>query len=160
MTQPTFWDFAVDLYARPGVETACLTLQNGVGLDVDMLLFCLWLAGRGEGIAPILDSALAASEEWQAVVAPLRAARRALKMLPEDRGDTARLRIAVKACELDAERFEIEALAGLAGGEHAPVASGRALAEANLKRYFSSLNIAPDLLGRGEVLRILNAAFH
>ena len=151
MTSSAFWDFAVDLYARPGVETACLTLQNGVGLDVDMLLFCLWLGGRGESIAPILDRALAVSEEWQAVVAPLRAARRALKTLPQDRGDTARLRTAVKTCELDAERFEIEALAELAGGEHAPVAAGRSLAEANLKRYF---------LGRSEVLRILNAAFH
>ena len=40
------WDFAQRLYARPGVESACLHLQE-VGADVCLLLTAGWLGGRG-----------------------------------------------------------------------------------------------------------------
>ncbi|WP_284733726.1 TIGR02444 family protein, partial [Pseudomonas aeruginosa] len=40
------WKFAVDVYARPGVETACLALQEQ-GADVCLLLVAAWLGRRG-----------------------------------------------------------------------------------------------------------------
>ncbi len=155
MVQPGLWEFAVAVYSRPGVEHACLVLQDSYGLDVDVLLFAVWLGARGESLGPVLDGGLAISEKWQAVIGPLRATRRALKAMPQSE-TVGSLRAAVKAAELSAEHAELDALEVLAG---IPGQGGRATAEANLRRYFSALNIAADLLGRDEVLRILDAAF-
>ena len=40
------WDFAQRLYARPGVESACLHLQEA-GADVCLLLCGAWLERHG-----------------------------------------------------------------------------------------------------------------
>ena len=40
------WDFAQRLYGRPGVEHACLQLQEA-GADVCLLLCGAWLQQRG-----------------------------------------------------------------------------------------------------------------
>ena len=71
------WNFALELYARPGVEQACLELQDA-GCDVCLLLTAAWLQGRG---VRCLDERLRALTElagpWQReVVSPLRQTRR------------------------------------------------------------------------------------
>ena len=44
-----FWDFSVRTYGVPGVSQACLALQDERGVDVNMLLYCIWIgATRGE----------------------------------------------------------------------------------------------------------------
>ena len=40
------WNFALELYAREGVEQACLELQE-TGSDVCLLLTGAWLQRRG-----------------------------------------------------------------------------------------------------------------
>ncbi|CDM38827.1 hypothetical protein PPSAL_0210 [Ectopseudomonas oleovorans] len=40
------WNFALELYARAGVEQACLELQD-TGSDVCLLLTGAWLQRRG-----------------------------------------------------------------------------------------------------------------
>src|SRR5690606_34209055 len=121
-----FWDYALALYRRPGVEAACLELQARHGLDVNMVLFCCWLGRRG--IAPdraTLGAIAAAAERWQeAFVRPLRAVRSRLKTdLAQPRpGDVAArfpelaaaLRARVLAVEIDGERLEQLLLAELA----------------------------------------------
>jgi len=142
-----FWDYALALYRRPGVEAACLELQARHGLDVNLLLFCCWLASRG--IAPdraTLEAIAAAAERWQeAFVRPLRAVRSRLKAdLAQPRpGDVAArfpdlaaaLRARVLAVEIDGERLEQLLLAELAADLAPGAVRGVALAGANLQRY-------------------------
>ncbi len=109
------WDWAVAVYGRPGVQDACLALQDAHGQDVPLLLWAVW--------AQVDDPALAAraaglARDWDALaVNPLRAVRRALKPGFEGIADPAReaLRNEVKAAELAAERALLQALEGLGG---------------------------------------------
>ena len=40
----SFWNFSTGLYAAPGVEAHLLALQDRDGLDVNLVLFCLFAA--------------------------------------------------------------------------------------------------------------------
>jgi uncharacterized protein (TIGR02444 family) len=142
-----FWDYALALYGRDGVERACLDLQTRHGLDVNVVLLCCWLATRGiEADQEWLRAATAAVERWQAeVIRPLRAVRSRLKAelaepepgsIPACWPDlTARLRRRVLALEIDGERLEQLLLADLAADLAATVAPGIDLAIRNLGRY-------------------------
>jgi uncharacterized protein (TIGR02444 family) len=136
------WEFSLDFYARPGVSTALIELQDRAGLDVNLILFALWhgLSGRGrlddERLAVADQAARAIQTE---IVMPLRALRRRLRTDPD--ADIQRLREAIKALELDAEKIAQARLAGCAG---APATDGDpverlAAAEANL-----SLSLGAD----------------
>ena len=39
-----FWKFSLAVYATPGVAGECLAVQESLGVDVNVLLFCAWLA--------------------------------------------------------------------------------------------------------------------
>jgi uncharacterized protein (TIGR02444 family) len=110
------WEFSLDFYARPGVSAALIELQDGAGLDVNLILFALWhgLSGRGrldgERLAVAGQAASAIQTE---IVMPLRALRRRLRTDPD--ADIHRLREALKGLELDAERIAQARLAGCAG---------------------------------------------
>ena len=75
------WDFAVRVYGAAGVAPACIDLQNRHGVDVTMMLFCLWLgAERGERLGARLPKLTQAAKAWRrATVLPIRSARRWLK---------------------------------------------------------------------------------
>ncbi len=129
-----FWTFSLRYYAGVGVPTACLTLQDGAGVDVNVLLFALYAARCGRRISSD-DVAvfIAALADWRdRVVVPLRGVRRALKDAPAQiaAADAEALRNRIKAMELEAERLEQEALfarfplVGL-GEAEAPVAAAR-----------------------------------
>jgi uncharacterized protein (TIGR02444 family) len=129
-----FWDWSVEAYARPGVATLCLGLQERTGADVNLLLLACWLADRGQRLEPAL---VAAGQRWQMeVVRPLRAARRALqaRLAEAAAPEIARLRRAIAAAELAAERLEQIELGQLARGVKSTATAGRALALANLDR--------------------------
>lgn len=112
-----FWTFSLSLYRTPGVPAACIALQDECGVDVNVLLFALWLASQGRALKPHdlaqADSAVAAWREE--AVRPLRAARRFLKEAPAafDAVASAALRDKVKAAELESERLQQEALFAL-----------------------------------------------
>jgi len=129
-----FWEFSVEVYARPGVAPACLRLQDRDGLDVNLVLFAIWAGGaRGALTAAELARAVEVSLRWrEGVVGPLRSARRALKApdVPVEVAGAATLRTRVKAAELSAEKLQQHMLAPLA--EDAAPPAGRAAAEANL----------------------------
>jgi uncharacterized protein (TIGR02444 family) len=110
-----FWKFSLDFYAGPGIEAACLALQDQHGRDVNIMLYLCWLglAARGR----IDGAGLARAEEtmapWRrAAIEPLRKARRDLK--PAERDGVAALYEAAKAIELAAERMGQQQLAALA----------------------------------------------
>ena len=68
------WDFAVRLYAEPGVSDACLALQDRFGVDVPLLLWAAWLGDGADAAA--LRAGDRAVGPWRArAVRPLRALR-------------------------------------------------------------------------------------
>jgi uncharacterized protein (TIGR02444 family) len=109
-----FWRFSLALYGRPGVPPACLAMQDEAGVDVNVLLFVLYLADRGRRLAATDVARIAAmTAAWRAdVVRPLRGVRRALKDHPAPfGGPTAEaLRARVKRIELEAERIQQETI--------------------------------------------------
>jgi uncharacterized protein (TIGR02444 family) len=111
-----FWNYSMALYGKPGVAEACLRLQDGCGLDVNLLLYACWLAASGyeppsqEDWRRLIDGTAA----WRTqAVEPLRGVRRFLK---EAKGipQSAVLRERVKALELAAEHAQQLAIAALA----------------------------------------------
>src|ERR1700680_2972326 len=44
-----FWRFSLRFYRQPGVADACIALQDARGVDVNILLFFLWLGSPGGG---------------------------------------------------------------------------------------------------------------
>ena len=107
------WDWALEVYARPGVEAALLDLQDRHGQCVPYLLWALWAAPELETLALGADLA----RGWSgAVIEPLRSARRAAKAERPGLDDSGRLalREALKASELSAERLLFDGLARLA----------------------------------------------
>jgi uncharacterized protein (TIGR02444 family) len=114
VSESGLWAYALEVYRRPGAETALLEAQDTYGQCVPYLLWALWLAARGRA-ADVASLAVGAelAQAWQeAAIAPLRALRRRLKLpnppLPADA--RARLRDGVQALELQAERSLLETL--------------------------------------------------
>ena len=109
-----FWDFSLAIYASPAVQRACLELQDGAGVDVNVLLYMLWLGVQGRRLSDDdVTGVLAAVDPWRVdVVVPLRAARRSLKTPPAavEPGGAEALRALVKKVELEAERLQQAAL--------------------------------------------------
>ncbi|HZA67209.1 MAG TPA: TIGR02444 family protein [Geminicoccaceae bacterium] len=142
-----FWNYALDLYRREGVEGACLELQERHDLDVNLVLLCCWLATRGVEVErDWLARTGAIVDRWQAeVVRPLRAVRGRLKAelvkppagsIPERWPElTAGLRRRVLALEIDGERLEQLLLAELAADLVATTTPGIGVASRNLRRY-------------------------
>jgi uncharacterized protein (TIGR02444 family) len=115
-----FWRFSLRFYRQPGVADACIALQDGCGVDVNVLLFFLWLATAQRCVLPeVAREVCAKAELWRDdVVAPLRTIRRRLKdgSTLVERGTAEVFRTAVKALELESERLQQEALFALASG--------------------------------------------
>jgi uncharacterized protein (TIGR02444 family) len=111
-----FWRFSLAFYARPGVEKALLLLQDERGIDVDLVLYALWLGacGRGRLDRERLEQAEErVSRLREEVVTPLRALRRRLRAGREP--DLHSLYEGVKRLELAAEKVEQARLAALSG---------------------------------------------
>ena len=113
--QEDLWEFALAVYARPGVEGACLRLQDAGG-DVCLVLAALWLDSRDCALdAQGLERLRAAASHWQAtVVGPLRQLRQAWKAAADEDEDLAALREQLKTLELAAEREQLARMARLA----------------------------------------------
>ncbi|MFG6176168.1 TIGR02444 family protein [Halomonas sp. THAF12] len=104
------WDFALAFYGRPGVEAACLHLQDDAGVDVLELLWRLWLFRHGLAAGDFPE----AIRQWQdEVTVPLRRLRRRLKAEAGKRESVAALRQRLKDAELAAEREALVRLEAL-----------------------------------------------
>ncbi|MGM0694422.1 MAG: TIGR02444 family protein [Pseudomonadota bacterium] len=105
------WEFALALYGRDGVESACLVLQDEAGVDVCELLWHSWLYHHGLTCAECLDPV----HRWQRrVTAPLRRLRRDLKPEASQHASVAALRRTLQQAELQAEREALSRLESLA----------------------------------------------
>jgi uncharacterized protein (TIGR02444 family) len=113
VTAESLWPFALEFYARPGVEAALLELQDAHGHSPPYLIWRLWLASRGVGAdTAALASAADLTRAWeQAAVWPLRRMRRRLNAPgPGSPHRREQLRARVQALELEAERMLLQML--------------------------------------------------
>jgi len=150
-----FWAWLNEVYRRPGVSPALVALQDAEGLNVNAVLLCCWLAYRHTRLSP----ATAAEVErlsllWSdAIIAPIRASRRALKTT--DLIDEARrkdLRGRVQDIELALEEMhvamlEARALSDLETPEDQPEALIE-LAADNARAYFAARHMGPADVSR------------
>jgi len=135
-----FWAFSLALYGKPGVAPALLGLQDRLGLDVNLLLFCCWAGAEGR-VLSLADVAAveATTQAWQAeIIRPLRALRRRLKSgfaaLPADSVEAFRRRLG--DLEIEGERSAQAAMAPLLPAEAAVAAGNAARIAGNLTAYF------------------------
>lgn len=109
-----FWRFSLGFYRQPGVGDACIALQDGAGVDVNLLLLLLWQASLCRAFSPSdVESIEHRIGEWRRMtVVPLREIRRALRSPPAMvEGSVAEaFRTRIKAVELEAERLQQEAM--------------------------------------------------
>lgn len=160
-----FWDFSLTVYVRPGVADACLALQDRLGLDVNLLLFCCWTGSQGQSLDSLeMARLMAAVGDWQrSVVAPLRAVRRRLKQLPGGAsGQAGALRQAVKDCELAAERVEQTMLHDAftpPTGKSCPAGAKASCAAENMRAYLQLAGSPISSEDRADLEAILTGIF-
>lgn len=161
-----FWDFSIEVYDKEGVAPACLALQEAHRLDINVLLWCLWLgaSGRGRASQEQVGQVLETVEPWhEAVVRGMRAIRRRMKEgvsgMPAEYSEPLRKRVA--ALEIQCEHAEQIALAGAI--ERAPDESAAAErrardAVANAACYFADVGASLSADDRGQLAIIAAAA--
>src|ERR1700754_2253384 len=80
-TAPPIWDFVLAYYGQKGFSEAAIALQDAHGVDVNMILFLMWLSAQRKSLS--VDDVRAIGEtshRWQkSIVVPIRAVRRLLK---------------------------------------------------------------------------------
>lgn len=159
------WNFAVQLYGRPGVAEACVDLQDRCGLDVDLLLFAVWCAVVGPGQLDVsaFRECIAVTDAWrEGLLKPLRALRRhssgAFDPIPE--ASTQAIAGQLQAVELAAERVELELLESWAAsrGTSRPAAEPQAAAASNLVAYLAAAGVETGTAAAAMRL-VLAAAF-
>lgn len=148
LTDDPLWPFALALYAGPGIEAACLELQDAAGVDVCELLWRCWLLHHGA--VPEDEAGLAEVHRWQGeTTAALRHLRRRLKAQASQHDGVARLRETLKQAELQAEcetlaRLETLALTQplrpLAASDPAPLRLLSNTLQLQKKAHLSTLN--------------------
>lgn len=165
-----FWDFSVALYSAESVASACVALQDRHGVDVNMLLLCIW---RGLCDPKPLGQAdmgalIAASDLWMdKIIRPLRVVRRQLKSkMPNQTPVSGQLYAKALELELACERAEqrqlVEKLfipaaeASLAPGGAVTTRQANVVAQ-NIALYLASGRIYPALTDRESWYAIFDA---
>ena len=133
----SYWDWAVAVHGREGVDAALTEVQDVHGQSVAYLLWAAWAASEGRPLDPVvLAQAAALTRHWEReATGPLRAARRGLKTPAPPIADEARLalREQVRSAEFAAERLLMETLEQLAPRPEGPARDlGRAMVEAGM----------------------------
>ena len=162
-----FWDFSLAVYGGEGIPEACLELQDAHGVDINVILFCCWLAETGRGrLEPAETAAMcAAVAEWHAIaVRGVRAVRQRLKgglaPAPIELSEPLRRRLAT--IEVQLEHIEQLMLAGSvdrASDETRPRAARLAEAVGNVRGYFDAIDVAASAADAKSFTVILRAVF-
>lgn len=162
------WEFSLSAYNVQGATTACLTLQDKYGLDVNVLLLCLFAGSHGCALsAEDFVRIEARVAPWRKnIIYALRDVRRSLKTekLSSDRviGD---LYKDVLASELKAEQHEQHLIASTVVISKGSTDVG--VASRNLVRYLCTLGVPvkeeslsplAKLLGAVMVIHVCDAA--
>jgi uncharacterized protein (TIGR02444 family) len=106
-----FWKFSLEFYDRPKVASRLISLQDDLGVNVNLVLCCFWSADRGFSVLTqqVISDLNAIVEDWNLlVVKPLRSVRLGIKHLESDKYKKIREKIRgkTKDLELSTEQFE------------------------------------------------------
>ncbi len=149
------WSFACDLYSKPGVEPALLTLQNEHGLVVNHVLFAAWLVAQDRS----LDwEALLQNEQSTGLLADVIEPTRAFRLHAKGQV-TDNLYQALKALELSLEKQHLEWLEQQATlsspAPEVPFGSfpGQSVTQANVLGKQRENTQSRDSLQRGNMLQ-------
>ena len=127
LTPENRWEFAVRTYRMPGASSACLTLQNLYGADINMLLYCCWISSRLGAFPPkLFEQATEFSSEWTSkAVIPLRSVRTWMKdsdcateSIPTE--VRKRVRHTIKTAELESEKLQLRVLESMVTSKKIP----------------------------------------
>lgn len=162
-----FWDFSLSVYMSEGVGVACLDLQDAHELDVNVLLFCMWLgaSGRGGLTTAEMKTVTDAVQDWHHdVVRELRAVRVRMKggMSPAPADLSESLRQRIQKTEIDCEHTEQLMLAGAIDkdADDSRADSARlADAVANTAEYFGVFGGVATDADRSNIAHMLGVAF-
>ncbi len=151
------WDFALHLYGQPGVEPACLALQQGWSLSVNRLLFCCWLATTGRALQPEQLCTSQAAQWQHSTTEPLRALRYQVRQQRLETPELETCYQALRRAELAAEQVELGWLYALSLGWPVTVTATAGCSDLllqNLCQYLNSKGLEPEsrLLGELQVL--------
>ena len=159
-----FWDFSNQLYEKIGIAEICLNLQDELEVDVNLLLFCYWIA-RFRHVPSKAEWAkiYKFSIDWQKhTVKPIRNARKSLSIKRTSNleyTDHTELRRQLKINELRAEKIQqdtIQSFIKVKSRENNSFSSDEALT--NLSYYFSLLNITQTKKIKEKLLMIAEKA--
>jgi uncharacterized protein (TIGR02444 family) len=112
----SLWDFSCAFYAKPSVAACCLQLQDEQGVNINVLLWSLWLEGRHIVLtAEILSSAIMAIGPFDKhYVQSLRKIRRQLSSeFAQNIDKILSLKKKISEAELLAEKIILEELEAL-----------------------------------------------
>jgi len=162
-----FWNFSIAVYRASAVQDECLHLQDQFGLDVNLVLLCAFL-GAAHGVTPTPDDIASIRQEvgqWhEQIVRTLRAARRHLKTIKLQDAETTtaaeKLRMQVKAAELESERIEQTMLECWANARLAAWPRGKSgdAVVANLQALLSAYGIGRERVDAARAMQYLIAA--
>jgi uncharacterized protein (TIGR02444 family) len=156
------WRFVLPFYGSAGVSTACLTLQDQLGVDVNILLLAAY-AQVDRGVVLDRDDLAAADEvvrDWRTeVIQSLRRVRNRMKSGPSPAPSAATepLRSKIKAAELDGEQIALAALFAWLERRPPRVTSEKS-ASAAVARYFHPQGAFPPDVEAA--LKTLSQAIH
>lgn len=111
-----YWPFSLKVYKTQSVAQSCLSLQDDIGVDANILLLSLLATYLKQRVLDDKEIALADGyiSDWrQEVVAPLRKIRRRMKagLVPVTSAHSESLRTTIKHIEIEAERIQQDVLA-------------------------------------------------
>ena len=84
-----FWDYSTHIWTLPDVEKACLDLQNNHDINVNILMYCCWVADKNltlndDDIQALVDTI----QPWHIIIKPLRESRKMMQQqliaMPKD----------------------------------------------------------------------------
>ncbi|WP_432696945.1 TIGR02444 family protein [Marinobacterium sp. YM272] len=151
------WQYALDLYSRPGVESTALDLQT-VGCSVNRLILACYLAEQGR----LLPAELLAGEalSWQRELThPLRVLRYQVRSLKAGRPELENCYRKMRQAELACEQVEIMLLWEMLSETVLPVAeAGPALARANIERVVAEVGAEAVVQASVQIDAFIDAA--
>jgi len=161
------WAFSEQTYALPEVEDICLKLQNQYDADINIILYCLWVAEKlvtlnQDDISLLIKT----TEPWQkTILKPLRDARKMMKQhiiaMPSDMLDQTVGNLS--EMEINAEHMSqlaLEKIINFDQRSNASECSAIECASINLPIYLQCLDSISSINDvMEEISNLLNAVF-
>lgn len=126
------WDFALELYAKPGIEAICLDLQNEHKLSINRLIFAVW-AAKEQKLLDLKRLTSSDANEWQQPIAhPLRSVRYKVRERLDNHPELENVYKNLRKAELQSEQVEIAYLYYVSQGWGRSASSASELLKENL----------------------------